>query len=206
MTEADALVVHINPIQEVIQPEGDRNWEGLLAKLEKIINKLSAPVIAKEVGFGLSEDVVKRLYKIGVRIFDTAGWGGTNWAIIEGSRGKADKDLGELFSQWGIPTAESIKMCANFRSKVKGKRLKDTTTILGSGGVRSGLDVAKALSLGADLAGIATPFAKTVLVSTGEVEKLIEKYAMELKVTMFGVGAKNITELKKAKLIRNSLS
>lgn len=206
MIGADALVVHINPIQEAIQPEGDRNWKGLLSKLEKIINELSVPVIAKEVGFGLSEDVVKRFYKVGVRVFDTAGWGGTNWAMVEGLRGKADKDLGELFSQWGIPTAGSIKMCVNFRSKVKGKSSKDKITILGSGGVRSGLDIAKALALGADLAGIATPFAKAALVSTGEVEKLIEKYAKELKVTMFGVGAKNISELKKIKLIKHPLS
>jgi isopentenyl-diphosphate delta-isomerase len=223
MIKADALVIHLNPIQEIIQPDGDKNWKGLLTKLEKIINKLSVPVIAKEVGFGLSEGVVKRLYSVGVRIFDTAGWGGTSWAMVEGLRGKADKDLGELFSRWGIPTAESIKMCAKFKPKLitssKGrsasgrnhKTLSESEalksqrpiTILGSGGVRNGVDIAKSLVLGADLAGIAAPFAKAALISTEKVGLLIEKYAKELKVSMFGVGAKNITELKKTKLVKD---
>ena len=87
MIEADALVIHINPIQEVIQSEGNKNWENLLPKLEKVVKKLKVPVIAKEVGCGLSEDVIKRLYNVGVRIFDTAGWGGTSWSKVEGLRG-----------------------------------------------------------------------------------------------------------------------
>lgn len=203
MIGADALVVHINPIQEIIQPEGDINWEKLLPKLEKVVRKLKVPVIAKEVGFGLSEDVVKRLYNVGVRIFDTAGWGGTSWAMVEGLRGKADKNLGELFGNWGIPTTESIKMCANFKLKVKSQKLKVEIVILGSGGVRNGIDIAKALVLGADLVGIAAPFAKAALVSAKAVEELIEKYSMELKTSMFGMGAKNITELKEVKMVRS---
>jgi isopentenyl-diphosphate delta-isomerase len=197
MIGADALVVHINPIQEIIQPEGDRNWDKLLLKLAKVVKKLNVPVIAKEVGFGLSFDVVKRLYSVGVRIFDTAGWGGTNWALVEGFRGKADRNLGELFSGWGIPTTDVIVGAKEFTDSTEEK-----TMILGSGGVRSGLDMAKALSLGADLAGVAAPFARAAIVSTKAVEKLIEKYSMELKVSMFGVGAKNISELKKTKLIK----
>lgn len=200
MIGADALVVHLNPIQEVIQPEGDRNWANLLPKLEKVVKKLSVPVIAKEVGFGLSEDAVRRLYNIGVRIFDTAGWGGTNWAMVEGLRGKADKNLGELFSQWGIPTTESIKMCVSFNNKLRTMK-SEPITILGSGGVRSGIDIAKALALGADLVGIAAPFAKAALQSTEAVEGLIEKYALELRVAMFGVGARNLIELKKEMLL-----
>ena len=199
MIGADALVVHINPIQEIIQPGGDRNWEKLLPKLAKIVRKLKVPVIAKEVGFGLSGDVVGWLYDVGIRIFDTAGWGGTNWALVEGFRGKADRELGELFSNWGIPTTESIKMCSEFKTKRH-------ITILGSGGIRSGIDIAKALVLGADLAGIAAPFAKAALVSTQEVERLIGRYAQELKVAMFGVGAKNIAELKKEKMVRSQIS
>ena len=205
MIQADALVVHINPIQEIIQPEGNRNWEGLLVKLGRIVNDLSVPVIAKEVGFGLSEDVVKRLHNIGVRIFDTAGWGGTNWALVESLRGKANKGLGELFAQWGIPTAESIKMCAGFKSSQITKH-QSSVVILGSGGIRNGLDIAKAIGLGADLVGIATPFAKAALTSSEEVEKLIERYATELRVVMFGVGAKNISELKKAELVKVPIS
>lgn len=202
MIKADALVIHINPIQEIIQPEGDKNWEGLLPKLEKIIQKVSVPVIAKEVGFGLSENVVSRLYKTGVKIFDTAGWGGTNWAMVEGLRGKADKKLAELFSQWGISTTESIKACANFKSTLA-KNHQSQVNILGSGGVRSGLDIAKAISLGADLAGIAAPFAKAALTSDVEVGRLIKKYTWELKVAMFGIGAANISEIKRTKIIGN---
>jgi len=108
MVGADALAVHINPIQEVIQPEGDRNFEKLLPKLKKIVPRLSVPIIVKEVGFGLSYDVVKRLYQIGIRHFDTAGWGGTSWAVVEGYRKKGFEELGNLFGQWGIPTSESM--------------------------------------------------------------------------------------------------
>ena len=196
MIKADALVVHINPIQEVIQPEGNRNFENLLPKLEKIMKKLAVPVIVKEVGFGLSEDVVKRFYNIGVRIFDTAGWGGTNWAMVEGLRGKADRSLGELYSEWGIPTADSIRQCSELKAK-----LKSPITILGSGGVRCGLDIAKAIAMGSDLVGIAMPFAKAALKSEAEVEALIKRYALELKVAMFGVGASDITNLHKQKTV-----
>lgn len=200
MIKADALVVHINPIQEVIQPGGDRNWEGLVDKLARIVDKLTVPVIAKEVGFGLSEDVVRRLYKVGVRMFDTAGWGGTNWAMVEGLRGKADRNLGELFSGWGIPTAESICMCSEFSHQLKADD-RQPITILGSGGIRNGLDMAKAIVLGADLVGVASPFAKAARISSENVENLIERYAMELKTAMFGVGVKRHPGLKDANLL-----
>jgi isopentenyl-diphosphate delta-isomerase len=203
MISADALVFHLNPIQEVIQPEGNRNFEKLLPKLEKIVKKLFVPVIVKEVGFGLSEDVVRRLYNIGIKIFDTAGWGGTNWAWVEDRRDRdrdRDRDrMGHVFSQWGIPTADSIKMCADFRSKLKTNH-QPLITIFGSGGIRAGIDIAKAICLGADLVGIAAPFAKAALKSSGEVEKLIETYTHELKTAMFGVGAKDIAVLKGVKL------
>jgi len=200
MVDADALAVLINPVQEAIQPEGDRNFEKLLPKLEKIIPKLSVPIVVKEVGFGLSYEVVKRLYEIGIRHFDTAGWGGTSWAVVEGKRRKDYEKLGELFSEWGIPTTESIKMCQKFKSKIKFKKKKDNIYIYGSGGIRTGVDIAKCLVLGADLAGIAAPFARSALISAQEVEKLIDKLALELKITMFGVGAINIEALKRVKL------
>ncbi len=199
MVEADALVVHLNPIQEVIQPEGDTNFEKLLPKLEQITKKIKVPVIVKEVGFGLSSSVVTRLYDIGIRYFDTAGWGGTNWALIEGLRGKADKKLGALFSNWGIPTTDSILHTATVK---KEKKVKDMI-ILGSGGVRTGVDIAKVLVLGADLAGIAAPFAKAAKTSYRQVEKLVENLTRELRVAMFGVGAINLRELKGNELDTN---
>jgi len=205
MVEANALALHVNPIQEVIQPEGDRNFEKLLPKLEKLVKKLSVPVIVKEVGFGLSEDVVRRLYNVGVRIFDTAGWGGTNWATIEGLRGKADRALGELFSGWGIPTTESILAAkkvkdevSSFAKATKDKNDKDIV-ILGSGGVRTGVDIAKCIALGSDLAGLAAPFAEVALISDEKVGILIERLSAELKIAMFGIGARNILELKNKK-------
>jgi len=203
MVKADALVFHINPIQEAIQPEGDRNFEKLLPKLKKVINKLSTPIIIKEVGFGLSEDVIRKLYKAGVRIVDTAGWGGTNWAYVEGNRRNIG-DIGETFSEWGIPTTESIKAAKRIKDEGNYKKM----IILGSGGIRTGIDIAKAISLGADLVGIAAPFAKAAMKSEKETINLIEKLAQELKVSMFGVGAKTISELSNIPLtkIRDSFN
>lgn len=199
MIGANALTIHFNPIQEIIQPEGNRNWENLLPKLEKIVKNIKIPIIAKEVGCGLSVDVVKRLYNIGIKIFDTAGWGGTSWPKVEGLRGNSDKSLGELFGDWGIPTAESIVECMDFRNSLSAVN-RSQFTLLASGGIRNGVEIAKAIALGADLVGIAAPFAKVGLSSQEEVERLIEKYALELKIAMFGVGAKDVESLKKIKL------
>lgn len=192
ITNADALVFHLNPIQEVIQPEGDRNFSNLLPKLASIISKVKVPVIVKEVGFGFSYNVVERLYKAGVRIVDTAGWGGTNWAYTEGKRREGFDELGTLFSQWGIQTIDSIIFANDFRKKNKIKDL----TILASGGIRNGIDIAKSLVFGADMAGLAAPFGKAGLISDEEVGKLIDKLGYELKTAMFGVGAKTIKHLK----------
>jgi len=196
LIRADALVVHVNPIQEVIQPEGDRNFEHLLPKLERIVKNFPVPVIVKEVGFGLSKDVIERLYNIGIRTFDTAGWGGTNWAYTEGERRDGFSHLGRLFSDWGIPTTESVKYAAEVKKEKKAQDI----TILASGGVRTGIDVAKSLALGADLAGLAAPFGKAALESEQSVCELIETIAYELKIAMFGVGARGIQDLKQVKL------
>jgi isopentenyl-diphosphate delta-isomerase len=197
MIGADALAVHINPIQEVIQPEGDRNFKDLLPKLSGLIDKISVPIIAKEVGFGISGDVAKKLYRNGIRTIDTAGWGGTSWAVVEGERRDGYKDLGALFGNWGIPSAESIVQVAAVAKK------KGDLTVLGSGGIRNGGEMAKAIALGSDLVGVAAPFAKAALESQEAVENLIESYALELKTAMFGVGAKTIEDLKKEGIKQN---
>jgi len=197
MVSADVLVFHLNPVQELIQPEGDRNFSGLEKKLENIIDKIKVPVIVKEVGFGLSEDSVRRLYNAGVRIFDTAGLGGTNWAYIEGRRREGYQSLGELFSDWGISTTDSILAAKKVKDEKKNKEM----IILGSGGVRSGIDIAKCIALGADLAGIALPFARAALISSKAVEELIEQLATQLKISMMGVGVNNISKLKRSPLV-----
>lgn len=190
MIGADALILHLNPLHEAIQPEGNRNFENLLPKISKIAKNLSVPVIVKEVGCGISEDVARRLYQAGIKIVDTAGWGGTNWAKIEGIR--AQNRLGETFSQWGIPTAGSIIRC----KKVKG------LTVIGSGGIRNGIEIAKAIALGADLVGLALPFLKPATKSTKAVEQELVQLIKELKIVMFCLGVKNIKGLKRLQLIK----
>lgn len=189
MIGANALFFHLNPLQEVIQPEGNTNFGNLLSKIEKIARDLSVPVIVKEVGGGISEEVARRLYQSGIRIIDTAGWGGTNWAKIEGIRAK--NRLGEIFSQWGIPTADSIIQCR----KIKGLK------IIGSGGIRNGIEIAKAIALGADLVGLALPFLKPAIKSEKAVEEKLIQLIKELKIVMFCTGVKNLSELKTAQLI-----
>lgn len=194
MIEADALVLHLNPLQEAIQPEGDVNFRDLLPKIGKIAKSLAVPVVVKEVGSGISKDAAQRLYQAGVKVVDAAGWGGTNWAKIEGFRRarirRKESRLGEIFSRWGLPTAESIRQCR----KVKGLK------IIGSGGIRNGVEIAKAIALGADLVGLALPFLKPAAQSAKAVEDVLAQLIQELKIAMFCVGAGNIMELKSAQL------
>lgn len=189
MIKADALILHLNPLQEVIQPEGNTNFKNLLSKIEKIVKHLSVPVIVKEVGCGISEKAARRLQQIGVKIVDVAGWGGTNWALIEGMR-RRDKEIGEIFARWGIPTSEAIKQCA----KIKG------LTVIGSGGIRNGIEIVKAIALGADLVGLALPFLKPATQSSKALEAKLTQLIQELKTAMFCAGAKNIGRLSSIQL------
>ena len=180
---ADALALHLNPLQEAIQPEGQRNYKALLPEIADIVKGLEKPVIIKEVGEGISSDVASRLKKAGVKIIDVAGHGGTSWAYIEGFR--ARKREGQVFSEWGISTAESVRQCSGLGMQ-----------IIASGGIRSGLDMAKAIALGADYCGIALPLLKPATIGPKSVMAVIEQYIKELKIAMFCIGAKNIRELK----------
>jgi isopentenyl-diphosphate delta-isomerase len=193
MIAADALVFHLNPLQEAIQPEGDRNFAGLLAKMGEVARSLSVPVIAKEVGAGISGEVGRRLAQHGIRIVDTAGSGGTSWARIEAARA-GDVALGEVFAGWGVPTPDAIRELA----AVGG------LTVIGSGGLRTGIDVAKALALGADLAGMAYQFLEAATQSPERVAERIRRIVQELKISMFCIGARTIPELKAATLHRRS--
>ncbi len=189
MIEADALVFHLNPLQEALQPEGQGNFSGLVAKIGEIASRLEVPVIVKEVGCGISGATARALEKAGITIIDTAGVGGTSWARIEAQRSR-DLELGELFADWGLPTPESIRELREIPG----------LTIIGSGGVRNGVEAAKAIALGADLVGMAQPFLIAADESAEAVVEKARRVARELKITMFCVGARSVTELQQVEL------
>ncbi|MAG57871.1 MAG: type 2 isopentenyl-diphosphate Delta-isomerase [Planctomycetes bacterium] len=194
MIGADALALHLNPLQEAIQPEGQSDFSDLLPKIKEVCERLSVPVIVKEVGCGLSGEVGQKLADVGVKILDSAGLGGTSWARIEASRA-GDLDTGELFADWGIHTPESILQL----SAIPG------VSVIGSGGVRNGLDCAKALALGADLVGAAYPFLAAAVESPEKVADRIDRTVEELRICMFCTGTRTIRGLREATLRRKAL-
>lgn len=191
MIEADALVFHLNPLQEAIQPEGQRDFSGLAPRIGEIVRGLAVPVAVKEIGSGLSARVAGRLHEQGVRIFDTAGSGGTSWARIEGRRAET-VDLGELFADWGIPTPESIRQLRELPG----------ITLIASGGIRNGIEAAKAIALGAHLVGVAQPFLRAAAESTEAVVATAERIVRELRIAMFCAGAGSLEELRRVPLAR----
>lgn len=191
MIAADALVLHLNPLQEAIQPEGQGDFRGLLDKIGELVAALPVPVIVKEVGSGISAATARRLVERGVTVIDTAGVGGTSWARIEASRAD-DRALGEVFADWGVPTPESIRQLAAIPG----------LTVIGSGGVRTGIDVAKAIALGARLVGLAQPFLAAALESTAAVEERIRGVVRELRIAMFCTGARDLAALSQRPIRR----
>lgn len=194
MVQADALILHLNPLQEALQPEGETNFRGLMQKIQTICKKLSCPVIVKEVGSGISGQVARYLYEAGVWAVDVAGAGGTSWSQVEKFR--ADSEYAaltaEAFRDWGISTVESIRLTKKAAPKLR---------VIGSGGIRSGVDMAKCIALGVELCGIALPFLKAATISPGTVEKIIGIYQKQFKITMFVTGVLNLKELSKSQLI-----
>ncbi len=180
--EADALAVHLNPLQEIIQPEGDRDFSVILDAIRITCGKLSVPVIAKETGAGIGSDAAKKLKDAGVEYIDVAGAGGTSWSAIEYERGGGVPG----FADWGIPTVSCI--IAD----------RGILPLIASGGIRSGIDAAKAIALGAELAGAAQPFLRAY--AKGKLGKEIALWKEQLKVCMFLTGSKDISSLKKAKI------
>ncbi len=193
MISADALALHLNPLQEAIQPEGQCDFTGLLPKIAELAAALEVPVVVKEIGCGVSGATARRLFDAGVRIIDSAGLGGTSWARIEAARA-SDLELGELFADWGVPSPDSIRQLAAIQG----------LTVIGSGGVRSGLDVAKAVAFGADLVGLAQPFLEAAMVSADAVYERIQRVVQELKITMFCTGCRDLAELRRASLQKRS--
>ncbi len=195
MIEADGLILHLNPLQEALQPEGNTDFSGLLAKIEEVCRGLSVPVIVKEVGWGISEDIARRLADAGVAAIDVAGAGGTSWSEVEMHRAVSEisRRIAAAFADWGIPTAESIQLV---------RRAAPEVALIASGGIRTGVEVAKAIALGADAAALATPFLQPATVSPEAVGEKIREVLEELRTAMFCVGAGNLQELKRAPLLK----
>jgi isopentenyl-diphosphate delta-isomerase len=186
---ANALYLHLNPLQEAIQPEGDKNFSGLIEKINNISTNFIYPIFLKETGCGVSAHTAERFIDSNIAGIDIAGGGGTSWALIEAYRAKfpIQAKIGETFRNWGIPTAESL---IQVRSVIKDKY------VFASGGIRNGIDIAKALALGADAVGIAHPLLEAAMKSNKDVEDILNQLIEELKICMFCLGAKSINDLK----------
>jgi isopentenyl-diphosphate delta-isomerase len=189
MIAADALILHLNPLQEALQADGDWNWLGVLRKIEAVCRDVGVPVVAKEVGWGISERTARWLAEAGVAAIDVAGAGGTSWSEVEYHRAPTEalRRLARVFADWGIPTAESLQM-----ARVGAPGLP----LLASGGLRTGLEAAKVLALGASAVGIASPFLKAAAASADEVVAAIDQFATELRIAMFCAGAGNVAALR----------
>lgn len=188
-TQADSLVLHLNSLQEVVQDGGDLNFENLLPKIEEICKNLDVPVGAKEVGFGIDGTVAQKLYNAGVSYIDVAGAGGTSWSQVEKLRTEDPlrEAAAEAFNNWGIPTKDCLVSVRSALPKVP---------LVASGGMKTGVDAAKALTIGADVVGYARTLLKAATESVDEVIKVMDQIELELKMTMFGIGVTTLEELK----------
>ncbi len=195
MIDADAMAIHLNFLQEAVQPEGDVDARGCLEEIAGVASELSVPVIVKETGNGVSRELAERLSAAGVDAIDTAGKGGTTWSGIESYRAAAvgatrQEKVGRLFRTWGVPTAVSTHEAASVHD-----------CVIASGGVRSGLDVAKAIALGARAGGLAKPFLSPAGQSADAVVELLEDLLLELKTAMFVTGSSSVPELQDAEYV-----
>lgn len=193
MIGADALIIHVNPLQEAVQPEGDRDWRGLLGKIEQLSRTLGVPLVVKEVGAGISGKVARRLVDAGVSVIDVAGAGGTSWAAVEAERARApgQAEVARAFADWGIPTAQAIREV---------RAACPEAQIIGSGGIRNGVDVAKAIRLGANLVGQASGVLDAAIRSPNDVVAALSITIAQLRVACFCTGSANLAELSGARL------
>ena len=195
MIQADGLILHLNPLQEAVQAGGDTNFGGLARKIEAICKTLGRPVIAKEVGWGISERTARLLVDCGVDAIDVAGAGGTSWSQVEMYRAPDEftRKLAASYSGWGIPTAESIQTV---------KKAAPRMTVFASGGLKDGLDIAKCIALGASLGGMASQFLKAAAVSTEKVAEMMKLVQLQLQVTMFATGVNRLDGLRLGRLVK----
>jgi isopentenyl-diphosphate delta-isomerase len=186
--DASGLCLHMNPAQEMIQPRGDRDFRGCLAAISRLVSELDVPVMVKETGCGLSRTVAQRLAQVGVEHVDVSGAGGTSWTRVEALRAEGDKKrAGEVFGDWGLPTAVALLQVRDCAFQ----------TVIASGGIQSGLDVARALALGATGAGMARPVLQAL--DSGGIEaagELLEQIEHDLKTAMLLTGSKKIEDLR----------
>ncbi|WP_407315811.1 type 2 isopentenyl-diphosphate Delta-isomerase [Pseudomonas sp. nanlin1] len=192
--QADALIIHLNPLQEAVQAEGDRKWSGVLEAIRRTVDTLGVPVVVKEVGAGLSASVAVALVQAGVRVIDVAGLGGTSWAVVEAERAAkpADREVAMAFAHWGIPTATSLQQV---------RQALPNTTLIASGGMRNGVDAAKAIRLGADLVGQAAGVLRDATLSTAAVIEHFEIIIRQLRVACFCTGSADLAALRRARLL-----
>ncbi len=189
LVSADALILHLNPLQEALQSDGNLDWRGLLQKIEAVCRQMAVPVIAKEVGWGISAAVARQLVDAGVAAIDVAGAGGTSWSQVEMHRAPTERQrrLCAAFAEWGLPTAEAL---------VQVRASLPEVPLIGSGGLKGGVDLAKVLALGADLGGMAGPFLHTASVSSEAVYELASEIADVLRTVMFCLGIGEIRQVK----------
>jgi isopentenyl-diphosphate Delta-isomerase len=189
--QANALILHLNSLQECIQPNGDTNFKGLLTKIKQLCQQVDVPVIAKEVGNGISAVMATKLIEAGVKVIDVAGAGGTSWAKVESERAETNlqRRLGRTFADWGISTADCL---------IEIRQQYPDIPLIASGGLRDGLEIAKAIAIGADLAGLAFPFLQAASTSEAALDELIELLIAELKTVLFCTGNANLNQLQRS--------
>jgi isopentenyl-diphosphate Delta-isomerase len=194
VVQADALVLHLNPLQEALQPEGDVDWSNLLVKIEGVVRAMPVPVIAKEVGWGISPRAARQLAGAGVAAIDVAGAGGTSWSQVEMYRARTDiqRRVAEAFVDWGIPTADSVRNARAYAPDLP---------VIASGGLKNGVDGAKCIALGATLFGMAGPFLRAATVSDQAVRDEVEIMLRQLRTVMLCTGAANLPALQKTELV-----
>jgi len=196
-TQADGLILHLNPLQEALQPEGNTRFNDLIHKIETVCNRLPVPVIIKEVGWGLSARTARRLIDAGVSALDIAGAGGTSWSQVEYFRQDEDagRDAAAAFRDWGIPTADALHSVRSVNASIP---------LIASGGLQNGVDVAKCLALGADIAAMAAPLLRAAMVSPEALHEELRTLHRQLRIVMFATGSQDIAALRKADIVKVS--
>jgi isopentenyl-diphosphate delta-isomerase len=190
--EAEAMIIHLNALQECMQPEGTPRFSGALKTIVRLVNELKLPLVIKETGCGFSEKTLRKLNGLGIAAVDIGGYGGTHWGRIEGGRSKSGelkKAAAETFADWGISTTESL---------LNALKVKPDYQIWGSGGVRSGLDAAKLVAMGAQMVGLAKPIIEAALVGEEALDRTMSIFEYEMKTAMFCTGTKSIKELQQS--------